>query len=294
MLNKLSVLLGIGLCISNISILKAQEETLLLRSPSISDTHVTFVYGGDVWIADKNGNNPKRLTTNPGVEINPLFSPDGKQIAFSGNYDGNNDVYTIPVYGGEPKRITFHPSADVVRGWLNNNELYFSTTREFQYSLGSRLYQTSVDKAVDMPLMMPKAYQGTPSPDGRYWAYIKNSDPTEPDRVAFKRNRGGGMVSIWIIDTQTKNVEIIAADRCNDVKPVWLGSKIYLLSKRDKIGNVFSYDSKTKKIEKLTNYKDYDVRTLQVKGSEWVYEQAGKIHILETNSKKVNTLKIAI
>lgn len=294
MLNKLSVLLGIGLCISNISILKAQEETLLLRSPSISDTHVTFVYGGDVWIADKNGNNPKRLTTNPGVEINPLFSPDGKQIAFSGNYDGNNDVYTIPVYGGEPKRITFHPSADVVRGWLNNNELYFSTTREFQYSLGSRLYKTSVDKAVDMPLMMPEAYQGTPSPDGRYWAYIKNSDPTERDRVAFKRYRGGGMVSIWIFDTQTKNVEIIAGDRCNDVKPVWLGSKVYFLSDRDKIVNVFSYDTKTKNIEKLTNYKDYDVRTLQGKGSELVYEQAGKIHILETNSKKVNTLKIAI
>lgn len=294
MLNKLSFLLGIGLCMTGISTSKAQQETLLLRSPSISDSHVTFVYGGDVWIADKNGSNPKRLTTNPGVELNPIFSPDGKQIAFSGNYDGNNDVYTIPVYGGEPKRVTFHPASDVVRGWLNNAEVYFSTTREFQYSLGSRLYKTGIDKAVDLPLMMPEAYQGSPSPDGRYWAYIKNSDPTERDRVAFKRYRGGGMVSIWIFDTQTKNVEIIPGERCNDVKPVWLGSKVYFLSDRDKIVNVFSYDTKTKNIEKLTNYKDYDVRTLQGKGNELVFEQAGRIHILDANSKKVNTLKIAI
>jgi tricorn protease len=294
MLNKLSMMLGVTLSFTSITFSQAQEETLLLRSPSISDTHLTFVYGGDVWVADKNGNNPRRLTTNPGVEINPIFSPDGKQIAFSGNYDGNNDVYTIPVYGGEPKRVTFHPAADVVRGWLNNNELYYTTTREFQYSLGSRMYKTSTNSAVDMPLMMPEAYQGTPSPDGRYWAYIKNSDPTERDRVAFKRYRGGGMVSIWIFDTQTKNVEAIPGDRCNDVKPVWLGSKVYFLSDRDKMVNIFSYDTNTKKVEKLTNYKDYDVRTLQGKGSELVFEQAGRIHILETNNKKVNTLKIAI
>ena len=294
MFNKLSIVLGLALSVTSMSTSKAQEETLLLRSPSISETHLTFVYGGDVWVADKNGANPRRVTTNPGVESNPIFSPDGKQIAFSGNYDGNNDVYTIPVYGGEPKRVTFHPAGDVVRGWLNNNEVYFSTTREFQYSLGSRLYKSSTTSAVDLPLMMPEAYQGSPSADGRYWAYIKNSDPTERDRVAFKRYRGGGMVTIWIFDTQTKNVEAIPGDKCNDVKPVWLGSKVYFLSDRDKIVNLFSYDTSTKKVEKLTNYKDYDVRTLQGRGNELVFEQAGRIHLLETNSKKVNTLKIAI
>ena len=294
MLNKLSIVLGAALSISNMSFSHAQQETLLLRNPSISETHVTFVYGGDIWVADKQGNNPKRLTTNPGVEINPIFSPDGKQIAFSGNYDGNNDVYTIPVYGGEPKRVTFHPAADVVRGWLNNNELYFTTTREFQYALSSRLYKTSTQSPVDLPLMMPEAYQGSPSPDGRYWAYIKNADPTERDRVAFKRYRGGGMASIWIFDTQTKQVETIPGEQCNDVKPVWLGNKVYFLSDRDKTVNVFSYDTQSKKIEKLTNFKDYDVRTLQGRGHELVFEQAGRIHLLDAEQKKVNTLKIAI
>ena len=293
MLKRFSLFVGVLISLSTTSSkLLAQEETLLLRNPSISDTHITFVYGGDIWVADKSGANAKRLTTNPGVEINPIFSPDGKQIAFTGNYDGNNDVYTIPVYGGEPKRITFHPSSDVVRGWINNSDVYFTSTREFTYSLGSRLYKSAPGE--DVALMMPEAYQGSPSPDGRYWAYIKNSDPTDRDRVAFKRYRGGGMPSIWIFDTQTKNIEIIPGERCNDVKPVWLGNKVYFLSDRDKIVNVFSYDIKSKKIEKLTNFKEYDVRSLHGRGKELTFEQAGKLHILDLDAKKVKTLKIAI
>lgn len=287
--------LSVALALSSFSFASAQEETLLLRNPSISKTHITFVYGGDIWVADKNGQNAKRLTTNPDVELNPIFSPDGKQIAFTGNYDGNTDVYTIPVYGGEPKRVTFHPAADVVRGWINNDEVYFTTSREFQYSLGSRLYKSSTDgKGVDAALMMPEAYQGSPSADGRYWAYIKNGDPTERDRVAFKRYRGGGMPSIWIFDTQTKSTEVIPGQNCNDVKPVWLGSKVYFLSDRDKIVNVFSYDTKTKKVEKLTNFKDYDVRTLQGQGDELAFEQAGRLHIYDLNKRQTNTLKISV
>lgn len=272
----------------------AQEETQLLRSPSLSNSHLSFVYGGDIWIAEKDGSNPRRLTVNPGVEQNPIFSPDGQQIAFTGNYDGNTDVYVVSIYGGAPKRVTYHPTADVLRGWLNNNEVYFTSTREFTYSLGSRLYKSTLDSGLPEALLMPEAYQGSPSSDGRYWAYIKNGDPTERDRVAFKRYRGGGMPSIWIFDTQTKDIEIIPGEKSNDVKPVWLGDKVYFLSDREHIVNVFSYDIKTKKIEKLTNFKDYDVRTLSGQGMELTFEQNGRVHILNTISKKTNTLSIAL
>ncbi|MFD1769262.1 S41 family peptidase [Sphingobacterium suaedae] len=272
----------------------AQQETLLLRSPSISNNHISFVYAGDIWIADKSGNNPRRLTVNPGVEQNPMFSPDGKQIAFTGNYDGNTDVYVVSINGGTPKRVTFHPSADILRGWLNNKEVYFTTTREFTYSLGPRLYKTSLEGELAVPLLMPEAYQGSPSEDGRYWAYIKNTDPTERDRVAFKRYRGGGMPSIWIFDTESKVVETVPGDRSNDVKPVWLGKKVYFLSDRDKIVNIYSYDTETKKIDKLTNYKDYDVRTLTGYGTELTFEQEGRLHILDTKNQKVNKLSIHV
>ncbi|MFZ4261467.1 S41 family peptidase [Sphingobacterium sp. HJSM2_6] len=284
----------LALAVAPMSYAQPTGETLLLRNPSISENHVTFVYAGDIWVADKNGQNPRRLTVNPAVEQNPIFSPDGNQIAFTGNYDGNTDVYVIPVQGGTPKRVTTHPSADVLRGWISNEEVYFTTTRELTYSLGSRLYKSKLDPSFNQPLMMPEAYQGSPSADGRYWAYIKNTDPTERDRVAFKRYRGGGMPSIWIFDTKTQDIEIIPGENCNDVKPIWLGDQVYFLSDREKIVNIFQYDTKSKKIEKLTNFNDYDVRTLQGRGNELVYEQAGKIHILNTKSKDKKTLAIQI
>ena len=115
------------------------EETLLLRNPSISDQHLAFVYGGDIWLSQKDGSNPRRLTVNPAVEQHPIFSPDGSKIAFTGNYDGNTDVYVISIHGGDPQRITSHPAADVIRGWLSDEEIYFTTQREFTYSLGARL-----------------------------------------------------------------------------------------------------------------------------------------------------------
>lgn len=269
-------------------------QTLLLRNPSISKDHVTFVYGGDIWIADRDGSNPKRLTVNPGVEQNPIFSPDGSKIAFTGNYDGNTDIYTISILGGEPQRITFHPAADILRGWLNNNEVYFTTTREFQYSLGSRLYRSKLDGEISTPLVMPEAYQGSPSPDGRYWAYIKNTDPTERDRVAFKRYRGGGMPSIWIFDTKTHDITPIPGENCNDVKPIWIGNKVYFLSDRDKIVNIFSYDVKSKSVEKLTNYSDYDVRTLQGDNRDLIFEREGQIHTYNLASKQTQTLNISL
>ena len=273
---------------------QTQQETLLLRNPSISAHHITFVYGGDIWLADKDGKHPKRLTVNPAVEQNPVFSPDGERIAFSGNYDGNTDVYVISIHGGEPVRVTNHPTADVLRGWLSNQEVYFTSQREFTYSLGSRLFSSTIDGRMDKPLMMPEANQGSPSKDGRFWAYIKNTDPTERDRVAFKRYRGGGMPSIWVFDTQSNEIEIIPGKSCNDVKPLWLGDKIYFLSDRDKIVNVFSYDVKTKQIERLTNHTDYDIRTLQGHGDELIYEQAGRLHIYNLAGKQSKPVSISI
>ncbi|HZH54967.1 MAG TPA: PDZ domain-containing protein [Sphingobacteriaceae bacterium] len=274
--------------------LKAQE-TLLLRNPSISAEHVAFVYGGDIWLADRDGSNPKRLTINPGVELNPVFSPDGSQVAFTGNYDGNTDVYTLSIQGGEPRRLTYHPGPDVVRGWLNDSEVYFTSTRDYQYALSPRLHKVKTDGTLSEPLLMPEAYQGSPSPDGRYWAYIKNTDPTERDRVAFKRYRGGGMPSIWIFDTQTHDIEIVPGEQANDVKPVWMNDgKVYFLSDRDQIVNVYSYDVSSKQVAKLTNFKDYDVRTLQGHGQTLVFEQAGRIHTLETNTGSTQVLRISI
>lgn len=289
-----NILTLVALAAGHLSFGQGAGETLLLRNPSISKNHISFVYGGDIWIADKNGQNPRRLTVNPAVEQNPIFSPDGSKIAFTGNYDGNTDVYVISIQGGDPKRVTSHPAGDILRGWLSNDEVYFTTQRELNYSLGLRMYRTKINGSVDYPLIMPEANQGSPSADGRYWAYIKNGDPTERDRVAFKRYRGGGMPSIWIFDSKTHDVQVVPGEKCNDVKPIWLGDKVYFLSDRDKIVNVFSYDVKSNQVEKLTNFKEYDVRTLQGQGNELVFEQAGKLHVLNIESKSTSPISIQI
>lgn len=270
------------------------QGTLLLRNPSISQNHIAFVYGGDIWVADKSGENARRLTINPGVELNPVFSPDGQSIAFTGNYDGNTDVYVIPVRGGEPTRVTYHPGADIVRGWLDNDHVYFTTTREYLYAQSPRLYSANVRRGAEQPLLMPEATQGSPSPDKSHWAYIKNTDPTERDRVAFKRYRGGGMPSIWIFNTKSHDVTVVPGENSNDVKPIWLGDNVYFLSDREKIVNIYGYDTKSKTVEKLTHFSDYDVRTLNGHGNELIFEQAGRLHILNLATKATQALAIDI
>ena len=275
-------------------VLAQTGETLLLRMPTVSTSHIAFVYGGDIWVASKDGSNPRRLTINPAVEQNPVFSPNGKLIAFTGNYDGNTDVYVIPVEGGAPKRVTSHPSADIVRGWLNNDEVYFTATRDYNYALSPRMHSTNLDGTNEKALPMPEATQGSPSADKRYWAYIKNTDPTDRANVAFKRYRGGGMPQVWIFDTKSKNIEIIPESGANNVKPQWLGDKVYFLSDKELTLNLFSYDTKTKKTEKLSNFNDYDIKSLIAGSGSLAFEQGGKIHLLDVATNKISTVSITI
>jgi len=276
------------------SVFAQTNETLLVRTPTVSANHVAFVYGGDIWVSGRDGSNPRRLTINPAVEQNPVFSPNGKLIAFTGNYDGNTDVYVIPIEGGAPQRVTNHPSADMVRGWLNDNEVYFTATRDYNYALSPRMHSIKLDGTNEQALPMPEATQGSPSGDKRYWAYIKNTDPTDRSNVAFKRYRGGGMPQIWIFDTQTKNIEIIPGSGANNVKPQWLGDKVYFLSDKDLTLNLFSYDTKTKKTEKLSDFKDYDIKSLIAGPGTLAFEQGGKMHLLNASTNKLTTINVNI
>lgn len=288
-----TILFGVASITTSVQAAPA-DETLLLRAPAVSEKNIAFVYGGDIWIASRDGSNPRRLTVNPAVETSPTFSPDGKKIAFTGNYDGNFDVYVIDIEGGDPRRVTYHPSGDLVKGWLSNDELYFSSTRDYNYALSPRLHRIKLDGTGEQALPMPEATQGSPSADRRYWAYIKNTDPTDRSNVAFKRYRGGGMPQVWIFDSQTKEIEIVPGTGANNVKPQWLGNKVYFLSDKDFTLNLYSYDTKAKKVDKLTNFKDYDIKSLYAANGTIAFEQAGKIHLMDVATNKETALKINI
>ncbi len=172
--------------------------TRLLRTPPVSATQIAFAYANNIWIVERSGGLARRLTSFQGATSNPHFSPDGKWIAFSGDYAGNTDVYVIPSEGGEPKRLTWHPGADTVQGWTPDGKsiLFASARATAAPSPAPRFWTVSIDGGVEEPLPLPRAYQGKISPDGSHIAYRMNNSWDEERR----NYRGGQNRPIWIVD----------------------------------------------------------------------------------------------
>ena len=272
------------------------QETLLLRSPSVSNDKIVFAYASNIWTAAKDGSNPLRLTVNQDVEFEPALSPDGKWVAFSGNYDGNVDVFVVSVNGGTPKRLTFHPSQEIVRGWNGNKIVYASAKASFSNRY-LRLFEVDAVTGIEETIPLPEAHQGSFSPDGKYIAYIKNPDPAEKSGVyrPFKLYRGGNMPEIWIFNTASNETEKIPGGDANNTKPVWAGKAIYFLSDRDNNNtNVYKYDIASKKVDKVTSYTDYAVKALFSNGNELSYEQGGKIFLLNPSTGQSKQVPISI
>ncbi|HLX90657.1 MAG TPA: PDZ domain-containing protein [Puia sp.] len=270
------------------------QETLLLRSPSVSDTKIAFAYGGDIWTADHDGNHPLRLTVNQDEELNPMLSPDGKWVAFTGNYDGNEDVYIMPVGGGTPKRLTFHPSADVVRSWDGNDKIVFESWSDSWHFFLPKLFEVSIATGAIIELPMPQASEGSVSPDGNYTAYVKMLDVNF--WASFRLYRGGDMARIWIFNNQTHDIEEIPAAHSNSLSPVWTGNgTIYFLSDRDNhYMNVYKYSRQAKKVDQVTSFKDFDVKTLYSNGKELAFEQGGKIYLLNAATGESKHIPVSI
>jgi tricorn protease len=282
-----STFLLAGLMVAQLSNAQ-QQETLLLRSPSLSQDKIAFAYAGDIWLAGRDGANPRRITVNPDVEAEPMLSPDGKWIAFTGNYDGSTDVYLVSVNGGIPRRITYHPGSDIVRGWHGNDKILFSSSRESNTPRYHKLFEADINGGLPQALKMPEAHQGSISADGKYTAYIKNPDPTDRGAVyrPFKHYRGGNMPRIWIFNNQTLEITEVPAAGANNTRPVWLGNAVYFLSDRNGTTNVFRYQLPDKQVTQVTSHKDFDVKSLYADGKSLVYEQAGKIHLWEDGQSK--------
>jgi len=154
----------------------AQDQTLLLKQPALSKNHIAFVYAGDIWVADRDGKNARRLTSHPATESQPQFSPDGRAIAFSASYDNNTDVYVVSVEGGQPKRVTYHPGADTVNGWSpDGKKIVFASRREMENGRSNQIFQISKEGGHPEKLMDAVAFEGSWSGDGKRFAYRPNN-----------------------------------------------------------------------------------------------------------------------
>lgn len=267
------------------------QETRLLRQPTISDTHVAFAYGGDIWVSDLASNNTIRLTSTGAVENQPCFSPDGKTIAFSSNRSGVTSVYTVPLEGGTPTRITWHPSGATVRGWSSDGEnILFTSLRETAPSTFGRLWTISKDGGPASLLTKQFGNDGSFSPNGEKIVI----DRVSRWDIEWRNYRGGQNKPLVILDLNDFSEEFIPNEKTTDIQPLWLGDKIYFISDRDFVANIWSYTPATKQLEQLTTFEGSDVKWLDGKDNRLVFEREGYLHLMNINTKAIEKLSINV
>ena len=267
------------------------QGTRLLRQPTISTESIVFVYANDLWKVDRNGGDAIRLTTNEGQESNPHFSNDEKWIAFSAQYDGNTDVYVIPAEGGSPKRLTWHPDADVVQGWTPDGKVMFRSGREARPTQTSKFFTVSLQGGLPKALDIPRAAFGELSADGKQIAYIPITfwDPE------WRNYRGGQAMPVWIVDMKTKDlIRTPQPTKERHLDPVWYNNKVFYLSERDYASNIWSFDPKTKEEQQLTHQAQFDVKSLDACKDAIVYECGGYLHLLNPETGDDKQLEINV
>ncbi len=271
----------------------AQVNARLFQYPDVSKTHITFTYGGDIWIASKEGGIASRLSSPKGAEVFPRFSPDGTQIAFSGNYDGNLDVYVIPSQGGLPARVTHHGMSDRLLDWYpDGRHLLYVSSMESGKQRFSQFYKIAATGG--LPEKLPMAYGefGSLSPDAQQVAF------TDRSRIfrTWKRYRGGTAADVWIFDLNTLESKNITDNIANDELPMWVGDRIFFLSDQgaDQRFNLWVYETATGKSRQVTRFTDFDVHFPAAGPDDIVFEAGGKLFLLDLASEKLREVDIQV
>ncbi len=230
----------------------------MLRYPDVSATHIVFSYANDLWLVPRDGGMAVPLASPPGAELYPKFSPDGEQIAFQGNYDGNRDLYVMPRSGGTPLRVTHHPSTEILCDWTPQQRLGFSTNGFAGLARQQQLF--TVDAAGGLPERLPVPYGANcaVSPDGTWLAYT----PHTIDNRTWKRYRGGMATDIWLFNLEDRTSRKITDWEGIDTLPMWHGTTIYYLTDAgpEHRLNIWSYDTTSGARRQVTQFKDYDVK----------------------------------
>ena len=280
----------------------AAAQTKLLRFPDIHGDRLVFVYAGDLWTSPTLGGTATRLTAHPGLELFPKFSPDGSQIAFTGQYDGDEQVYVIPSSGGAPKQLSYYPARgplaprwgydNMVYGWTGDGDsILFRSTREYWGQKDGRLYTVSTTGGLPAPLPMPVAGAGDLSPDGKSVLY----SPLWRDFRAWKRYQGGWAQDLYIFHLDTKETTRVTDHPRSDRDPMWLADAAYYASDRDGTLNIYRYDVKSKKTKQVTKSSKWDVRWPSSDGDRRiVYELNGELEILDVRNNNTTPVSIRV
>jgi tricorn protease len=271
----------------------AQVDARMLRFPAVSQTHIAFVYAGDIWTVSKAGGTAYRLSSPLGEESFPRLSPDGSKIAFSAEYDGNTDVYVMPTTGGEPLRLTHHPMADRVVGWTpDGTRVLFASSRESGRQRYNQFFTVGLDGGLPQKLPVPYGEFGTYSPDGAQFVYM----PMAQDFRTWKRYRGGWAPDLWLFDLKTFASRKLTDNPGNDAQPMWHGNTLYFLSDRGDTqrNNIWAHDLKTNQVRKVTDFGDFDITFPSIGPDAIVFQAGGRLYLLDLPSEKVREVEVRV
>jgi len=267
---------------------------LLMQTPTLSKTHIAFSYAGDLWLVAREGGEARLLTSGDGTKTNPVFSPDGSMIAFSGDYDGNVDVYVMPSEGGVPRRLTHHPAVDEVVGWSpDGKSVLFRSTRN-SYSRFNRLFTVSLQGGLPHELPLPTAEFGAFAPDGKHIAYVPVDNNRRLSAIGWKRYRGGKASRVWIANLSDLNLDQVPRETSNDGNPMWMGGRVYFLSDRKGPFTLYSYDPKDKKVEQALASNGADIKSASAGPGAIVYEQFGSLNLFDPATGKSKAVAVTV
>ena len=297
-------LLFIVVCfIISVSAYSQQEnEARLLRFPAIYKNQVVFTYAGDLYTVDRKGGTARKLTNDAGYEMFAKFSPDGKNISFTGQYDGNTEVYLIPSEGGVPKRLTYTATLsrddisdrmgpnNIVMTWKDNNNVVYRSRKKSFNAFKGQLFVANVNGGLSEEL---------PFPVGGFCSYSADRTKLAYNRVfrefrTWKYYKGGMADDVWIYDFKTKKIDNITNNTSQDIFPMWKDNTIFYLSDRDRRMNLFSYNIDTKETKKITNFTDYDVKFPSLGDDAVIFENGGYLYTYTIASGALDKISIKV
>jgi len=294
-------LILIVLCVFLVSLSLAIDDARLLRFPDINKDLVVFVFAGDIWSVPAKGGTAHRLTSHQGLEIFPKISPDGQWIAFSGEYSGTRQVYVMPSIGGSPRQLTYYNDVGIMppRGGFDNivldwtpdsKKILFRANRTpFGRRMG-KYFLVSIEGGLEIPLQIPEAGGGRFSPDGSQIVYT----PISREFRTWKRYKGGRAQDVWIYDLKNDTSKRLTKFEGTDQHPIWYKNKIYFVSDRDLVLNIYSYDLTNGEIKQITHHTDYDVLWPSGRNGAIVYENGGYFYKLDLESEQTQRIKVNI
>ena len=300
------MLLLVSLVLSLATLSFGPQEARVLRFPAVSSDQVVFSYAGDLYTVPIAGGVARKLTTyGDGYEAFARFSPDGASVAFTGEYDGNREVYLIPAEGGVPKRLTYTPSLgrddisdrmgpnNLVMGWTHDGKRIVFRSRMAEWNdFNGQLYLAGRDGGTPERIPLPRGGFCSFSPDDTKLAYNR----IFREFRTWKRYRGGMADDIWIYDFASKTIENITANPALDIIPMWSGDKIYFLSDRDenKRMNLYVYDLSSKQTRKLTSFADFDIKFPSLGPKHIVFENGGFLYTFDLATEQTVRIPVVI